>query len=38
MARPGVTRKFVVGLFCGGVFHDAALTRMDGCDVVRLYD
>ena len=38
MARPGVTRKFVVGLFCGGVFHDAALTWMDGCDVVRLYD
>ena len=38
MARPEVTRKFVVGLFCGGAFHDAAFTRVDGCDVVRLYD
>ena len=38
LARPEVTRKFVVGLFCGGAFHDVAFTRVDGCDVVRLYD
>ena len=38
MARPEVTRKFAVGLFCGGAFHDAACTRVGGCDVVRLYD
>ena len=38
MARPEVTRKFAVGLFCGGAFHDAAFTRVDGRDVVRLYD
>ena len=38
LARPEFTRKFVVGLFYGGAFHDAAFTRMDGCDVVRLYD
>ena len=40
MARPEVTRKFVVGLFCGGAFHDVAFTftRVDGCNVVRLYD
>ena len=38
LARPKVTRKFVVGLFCGGVFHDVAFTRVDGCNVVRLYD
>ena len=38
MARPEVTRKFAVGLFCGGAFHDAAFTRVGGCDVVRLYD
>ena len=38
MARPEVTRKFTVGLFCGGAFHDAAFTRVGGCDVVRLYD
>ena len=37
-ARPKVTRKSVVGLFCGGAFHDVAFTRVDGCDVVRLYD
>ena len=39
MARPEVTRKFIVGLFCGGAFHDVAFTRVDRCDVVmRLYD
>ena len=38
MARPEVTRKFAVGLFCGGAFHDAAFTRVGGCDVVGLYD
>ena len=38
MARPKVTRKFVVGLFCGGAFHNAAFTRVDGSNVVRLYD
>ena len=38
MARAKVTRRFVVGLFCGGAFHDAAFTRVGGCDVVRLYD
>ena len=38
LARPKVTRKFAVGLFCGGAFHDAAFTRVDGCNVVRLYD
>jgi len=38
LARPKVTRKFVVGLFCGGAFHDAAFARAGGCDVVRLYD
>ena len=38
MARPEVTRKFVVGLFCGGAFHDVAFTRVDGCGVVRLCD
>ena len=38
LARPEVTRKFVVGLFCGGAFHDVAFTRVDGCDVVRLHD
>ena len=37
LAIPEVTRKFAVGLFCGGVFHDAAFTRVGGCDVVRLY-
>ena len=37
-ARPKVTRKSVVGLFCGGAFHDVAFTRVDGCKVVRLYD
>ena len=26
-ARLAVTRKFVVGLFCGGAFHDAAFPR-----------
>ena len=36
--RPKVTRKSVVGLFCGGAFHDVAFTRVDGCKVVRLYD
>ena len=25
-------------VLCGGAFHDAAFTRVDGCDVVRLYD
>ena len=39
LARPKVTRKSAVGLlFCGGAFHDAAFTRVDGCDVARLYD
>ena len=38
LARPEVTRKFVVGLFCGGAFHDVAFTRVDGFDVVRLHD
>ena len=38
LARPEVTRKFAVGLFCGGAFHDVAFTRVDGCDVVGLYD
>ena len=38
MARPEVTRKFAVGLFCGGAFHDVAFTRVDGCNVVRLHD
>ena len=37
-ARPKVTRKFAVGLFCGGAFHDFAFTRVGGCNVVRLYD
>ena len=35
-ARPEMPRKFAVGLFCGGAFHDVAFTRMDGCDVVGL--
>ena len=39
LVRPKVTRKFAVGLFCGGgAFHDAAFTRVGGCDVVRLCD
>ena len=43
MARPEVTRKFAVGLFCGlwwGVprRRDVAFTRVGGCGVVRLYD
>ena len=38
LARSEVTRKFVVELFCGGAFHDAAFTRVDGGDVVRLCD
>ena len=38
LARPKVTRKFVVGLFCGGAFHDVAFTRVGGCNVVRLHD
>ena len=38
LARPEVTRKFVMGLFCGGTFHDVAFTRVGGCDVVRLHD
>ena len=25
-------------MFCGGAFHDAAFTRVDECDAVRLYD
>ena len=37
-ARPKVTRKSVVGLFCGGAFHDVAFTRVGGCKVVKLYD
>ena len=41
LARPEVTRKFVVGLFCGGAFHEVAFTPgWTGavCDVVRLCD
>ena len=41
MARPEVTRKFVVGLFCGGAFHEVAFTPGWAgamCDVVRLCD
>ena len=39
LARPEVTRKFAVGLFCGGAFHDVVFTRVGGCDVVmRLCD
>ena len=26
MATPEVTRKFPVGFFCGGAFHDVAFT------------
>ena len=38
MARHEVTRKFAVGLFCGGAFQDTAFTRVGGCNVVRLRD
>ena len=38
LARPEVTRKSAVGLFYGGALHDAAFTRVGGCDVVRLRD
>ena len=38
MASPEVTRKFVVGLFCGRAFHDVAFAHAHGCNVVRLCD
>ena len=36
LARPEVSHKLAVGLFCDGAFHDAAFTRVGGCNVVRL--
>ena len=36
--EPELSRKNVVGLFCGAAFHDVVFARVPGCDVVRLYD
>ena len=36
--EPELSRKNVVGLFCGATFHDLVFARVPGCDVVRLYD
>ena len=36
--EPELSRKNVVGLFCGAAFCDVVFARVPGCDVVRLYD
>ena len=36
--EPELSRKNVVGLFCGAAFHDVVFARVPGCDVVRLCD
>ena len=35
---PEIPRKYAVGLFCSGAFHNVIFARVSGCGVVGLRD